>query len=94
MSYLLLDAENPQKKWMVITPNFKVVQFGDSQYEDYTQHKDEIRKMSYLRRHKPREDWNNPDTPGFWSRWLLWNRKTLIESIADIEKRFGLRIEY
>jgi hypothetical protein len=30
----------------------KLISFGDSRYEDYTQHKDEKRRQSYLKRAK------------------------------------------
>ena len=94
MSYLLFESTRKDKKYMVITPDFKVIHFGQRGADDFTTSKDESKKISYLKRHAPREDWSDPNTAGFWSVHLLWNRKTLIESIADIEKRFGLRIEY
>ena len=31
-------------------------------------------------------------TPGFWSRWLLWNKPTLAASIQDAQRRFSIRI--
>jgi hypothetical protein len=37
------------------------------------------------------EDWNNP-SPGFFSRWLLWNKPSLKASIKDTEKRFNIKI--
>jgi hypothetical protein len=68
----------------------KHVSFGAHGYEDYTQHKDPKRMELYLSRHRGREDWTNPLTPGALSRWLLWNKPTLRESIADFKKRFSL----
>lgn len=66
------------------------IHFGDFHYEDYTQHHDDKRKANYIARHQAREDWTNPLTAGFWSRWLLWNKRTLLESLEDIHRRFGL----
>lgn len=77
----------------------RIIHIGDSDYEDYTSHKDNTRKANYIARHFPSstskkgsEDWENPLTAGFWSRWLLWNKKTLDESIKDIRKRFNISI--
>jgi hypothetical protein len=57
---------------------------------DFTKHKDEERKQRYLDRHKANENWNKPDTAGALSRWILWNKPTLRESIQDYKERFGL----
>jgi hypothetical protein len=40
-------------------------------YEDYTKHKNEIRRKSFLTRNK---EWSKQDmyTPGFLSYYLLW----------------------
>lgn len=66
------------------------IHFGSRGYEDFTTHKDEARKQRYLKRHEPRENWNNPLTAGFWSRWILWNLPTVKASLAFTKKQFGL----
>lgn len=38
-----------------------------------------------------REDWWDPYTAGFWSRWLLWSRDTL-ESAANVIRRMGIDV--
>ena len=68
----------------------KKVSFGAKGYTDYTLSKDDARKDRYLNRHRARENWNDPLTPGALSRWILWNKKTLKSSIADFKKRFNL----
>jgi hypothetical protein len=68
----------------------KTIHFGAKGYSDYTQHHSEERKENYIRRHEVREDFNNPMTAGALSRWLLWNKPTLLESIYDYKKRFRL----
>lgn len=68
----------------------KKVNFGDRRYDNYTIHKNDERKRLYLLRHSKNEDWNNPMTAGSLSRWILWNKKTLNESIDDYRKRFTL----
>jgi hypothetical protein len=92
--YILQQAENPQKKFQIIpiSPEGPVIQFGQAGANDFTITRDFQARESYLKRHRPREDWMNPQTAGFWSAWLLWNKPTLEEAINDTEKRFGLRI--
>lgn len=70
------------------------VSFGDPLSVQYPHHKDKERRDRYLARHKSRENWTKSGilTPGFWSRWLLWNKTTLKASAKDIERRFGVKI--
>ena len=69
----------------------KTTHFGASGYEDYTTHGEIQRKMNYLARHKEREDWEDYMSSGSLSRWILWNKPTLSESIKDYMNRFRLR---
>ena len=69
----------------------KTTHFGASGYEDYTTHGEIQRKMNYIARHKNREDWNDYMSSGSLSRWILWNKPTLSESINDYMSRFRLR---
>jgi hypothetical protein len=96
----LSRSEKPDKKFKVkvglkkATP-LKTIHFGAKGMSDYTINKDPNRKKLYIKRHKARENWSKSgiQTAGFWSRWLLWNKPTLDESIRDIEKRFRLSIK-
>ena len=45
-----------------------------------------------MARHAPREDWSEPMTAGALARWVLWNKGTLRESVADYLQRFGLAL--
>ena len=89
--YILVKSNKLHKKYDVINENGKRLMFGDNRYEDYTTHKDNKRKELYLNRHK-REDWTNLNKAGAWSRYILWNRKTLKASIKDMEKVFKIHI--
>jgi hypothetical protein len=85
------------KKYMVKFYNdgiLKIVHFGDPKYEDFTMHKNPVRKLFYLNRHRSNEDWHNYLTAGFWSRWLLWNKPTLQQSIKDLKKKFNIEIYF
>lgn len=68
----------------------KTVHFGASGYDDFTKHKDTKRKQRYIDRHKGKEDWNDPTTAGSLSRYILWNKPSLRDSIASYKKRFNL----
>ncbi len=95
MEYILSKSTKNGKKFMVQTKG-KTIHFGATPYLDFTTHKDEERKIRYLLRHQGlNENWTADGTltPGFWSRWLLWNKPTMSQSIKDIQKRFGLKIK-
>lgn len=74
----------------VLNNKICIISFGAAGYSDFTLHKDEERKKRYMLRHSAREDWLNPLTPGALSRWILWNKLTIKDSIADFKKRFNL----
>jgi hypothetical protein len=74
----------------------QIVRFGAKGYNDYTTFHQmnpviaEHKKLAYLRRHRKNEDWEDPRTPGALSRWILWNKPTIEESILNFKKRFNL----
>lgn len=87
----LQKSTRKEKKYMAIFQNRKTgrdkaVHFGAAGMSDYTKHKDDNRKKLYDIRHIAREDWSNPLTSGYWSKWLLWNRPTIKESFEWIKK--------
>tara|TARA_R110002153_G_scaffold211965_1_gene364527 strand:- start:29 stop:328 length:300 start_codon:yes stop_codon:yes gene_type:complete len=69
----------------------KTLHFGAKGMSDFTIHKDPKRKENYLARHKVRENWKVPDTAGSLSRWILWNKPSLKESLKDYKNRFKLK---
>ena len=68
----------------------KVVSFGAAGMSDFTKNRDEERKERYLKRHQSNEDWNNPTSAGALSRYILWNKGTIKESIKDFKNKFKL----
>ena len=68
----------------------RVIHFGSAGMSDFTKHKDIERKRRYEARHKKRENWNDPLTAGALSKWILWNKPSLRESIKDFKKKFNL----
>jgi hypothetical protein len=70
--------------------SLKIVRFGDKYKKaNYTIHQDENRKRSYLLRHRKDLKTGDPTRRGFLSLFLLWNKKTLLESIADYNRRLA-----
>lgn len=93
----LRESTNPEKKFMVTIFNGrkKTLHFGDSEYEDYTIHKDPERLKKYDSRHTSRENWKKSGlhSAGFWSKWILWNQPSLNKSITHTEKKFNIIIK-
>ena len=88
-------SHNPQKKWDAVFEREgreKVVPFGAKGMSDYTKHKNKTRRALYLQRHSGMgEHWNQPDTPGALSRWILWGPSTSFrKSVKAYRKRFNL----
>jgi len=58
--------------------NKRLIHFGDSNMQDFTQHKDKKRRASYLARSGGIRDKsgnltkNNKNSPNYWSRKILW----------------------
>ena len=87
MNVIIKKSDKTNKKNMAVIDNTnKKIRFGDSRYSDYTHHKDTERKKDYLSRHK-KDNFNNPNYPGFYATNLLWNKPTLKESIKKTQTR-------
>ncbi len=84
-TYYPYKSDKPDKKYYIITKTGKRVYFGYAPMQDYTEHKDEVRKNSYIKRHQKRENWNDPDTAGYWSRWYLWEETSRSKAYDKIK---------
>ena len=57
----------------------RLIHFGDDRYQDFTQHKDEKRRKSYLNRAKGIKNkkgeltWKDKNTANYWSVHYRWN---------------------
>ena len=97
MNIIIKNPAHPDKKCTAIIDNKKQVHFGGIKengkpYSEYTQHKDDERKHRHLQRHK-HDHFNNPLYPSFYSTNLLWNKKTLTDSIKDTNKKYNVNIK-
>lgn len=88
----IFRSPRKDKKWRAQFENNKTVDFGATGYSDYTIHKDPERKKRYIARHRNNEDWtiNGIFTPGWWSRYYLWEKPTKKEAKIFIENQFPI----
>lgn len=69
----------------------RVIPFGARGYLDFIKSGgDEERKARYIKRHQAREDYSDMYSKGALSRFILWNKPTLHESIKDFKRRFNI----
>lgn len=96
--YYLEKSNRKDKKYMISfynkdTNKINTVHFGAKNYEDFIlSGGDEEKKKNYIKRHQKNENWNDLSKSGTFARFLLWNKKSLDESIKDMQKRFNIKI--
>ena len=89
MEVVIKRSHNPKKKYDAIISGTKTISFGAAGYSDYTIHKDDKRKELYTKRHS-NEDWTrqNIASPAWFSRWILWEKKTIPEAIRHANNMY------
>jgi len=93
--YKLQKATQKGKRYSVVNPDGKRINFGAEGGSTFIDHKDEVKKMNWIARHsKMGENWtySGRDTAGFWARYLLWSANNLPDAIKYIKKRFGIEV--
>ena len=91
MKVQLFKSSRKEKKYMVKMDG-RTIHFGAAGMDDFTTTGDKEQKKRYIARHQ-KENWNDSKTAGFWAKHVLWNKKTIRESLRDIHKRFGISVE-
>jgi len=89
-------SNKPDKKYKVVVESKdkkRTLHFGSAGMSDYTKHKDDERKKRYIDRHKKRENWSDPFSAGYWAKNILWNKKTIKESIKNTEKTKNIKFK-
>lgn len=94
---LIKLPKTDKKKYSAVFENLKTgreknIKFGAQSFQNYTEgHLDEERKKRYIDRHKKNENWNDPLTAGYWSRWWTWEFKTFSQArkyvMNDLKKK-------
>lgn len=71
---ILYRSKTKNKKYSIINPNGKIINFGQMFFEDYLKHGDASRRMNYLRRSEGiKGNWKNDGySANNLSRNLLW----------------------
>jgi len=92
----LYKSTKKDKKYTIeymnpISGRSNTVHFGATGYTDFLMSKDSQRKERYLARHR-HDNINDPRYAGFYAINLLWNKPTLRASIADTNRRYGIKI--
>lgn len=83
------------KKYMAVftrdNGRTKTTHFGSAGMDDYTKTKDKAQRKRYLDRHRKRENWNDYESAGSLSRYILWGNSTSIrENIKTYKNKFNL----
>jgi len=89
----ILKSTKPQKKFMalfIVDGKELITHFGQNGSTTYVEGADELKRLNYLKRHKIREDWNNPFSSGSLSRWILWEYRDINEAVKHFKNRFNL----
>jgi hypothetical protein len=89
----ITKSSRPEKKFMAVFEDNgrrKTTHFGATGYTDFIKSGDVERKARYIARHQSKENWNDPTSAGALSRFILWNKRTLSDSVADYKYRFSL----
>ena len=83
-------ATDGKHKWTAIFEEpTRTVHFGATGYKDYTIGATEEQKTLYLARHA-KDLKGDPTSAGYLSYYILWNKRSLKQSIKDYVKRFKL----
>ena len=103
MEVIIKLSDRPDKRYMAVfydkDNKVKTTHFGYAITDDkgikkygstYIDHKNDELKSAYIARHKVNEDFTNYMSAGSLAFHILWNKKSLRESIADYKKRFRL----
>ncbi len=98
LEYILSKSDKKDKKFMVKFLNeysgrINTIHFGSFGMSDYTISNDDTKKALYKIRHA-KDFVNDLNYAGAWSMNLLWNKPTILQSIKDMEKRFGISIVF
>ena len=103
MEVIIKLSDRPDKRYMAVfydkDNKVKTTHFGYAITDDkgikkygstYIDHKNDELKSAYIARHQVNEDFTNYMSAGSLAFHILWNKKSLRESIADYKRRFRL----
>jgi hypothetical protein len=73
-----VKSDRKGKKMKVLTPKGNIIHFGDSNMQDFRQHKNKQRQINYCKRSagikaKGKLTKNNKESANYYSRKFLWD---------------------
>lgn len=105
MEVIIKLSDRPGKRYMAVfydkNKKVKTTHFGYAITDNgvkkygstYIDHKNDTLKEAYISRHKVNEDFADYMSAGSLSRYILWEKKSLRDAIADYKKRFKLNLD-
>ena len=90
MIIYISESGRANKKWKAEAEGQSTVHFGQRDAGDFTIHRDEAARQAYIARHGSKENWGRTGvmTPGWLSRYLLWEKRSLDEAIAAASRMY------
>ena len=84
MIIYISESTRHGKKWMAQAEGQRTVHFGQRGASDFTIHRDEALRQAYIARRGSKENWGSTGvmTPGWLSRHLLWEKRSLRAAAA------------
>tara|TARA_R110000772_G_scaffold97213_1_gene196381 strand:+ start:56 stop:346 length:291 start_codon:yes stop_codon:yes gene_type:complete len=92
-TYLLKKSTRKGKRFVIIMEDMKH-HFGSDVGKTYIDHGDLKKKEAWIARHRVNVNWNNKHSGIYYSRHLLWEKKSLKENIKLLEKKLNVKIKY
>ena len=91
MIIYIIEPTRPGKKWMAQAEGHRTVHFGKRGADDFTMHRDEALRQAYIARHGSKENWGRTGvmTPGWLSRHLLWEKRSLRAAAAAASSMYS-----
>ena len=87
---IVIEKSNRKHKKYQASNGLETVHFGDSRYQDFTQHHDEQRKKNYISRHSNEDhSVSNALSPAFLARHVLWSEKSVLESVRKLNRKYN-----
>jgi hypothetical protein len=86
----LEKANDGKHKYKAVFDDGKTTKFGAVGYTDYTLSRNKSKRDAYRSRHEKDLSTGDPRRAGFLSYYILWNKETVADSLADYKRRFKL----
>ena len=90
MIIYISESGRANKKGKAEAEGHRAVHFGQRDAGDFTIHRDEAARQAYIARHSKPENWGRTGvmTPGWLSRYLLWEKPSLDEAIVAASRKY------